>query len=241
MIVAGIQIAVERKKIKHTHLAVYPPDARVHVSAPEDLSDRDIRSYVASKLGWIREQRQSILSQPRQTPREYVTGESIYCLGRRYRLEVVAAERGADERVSCGGAKMTLRVREGASHARRAEIVESWQRARLCECLADKLATWCGKLGRECPRAVVRKMRTRWASCNTAKGRILFNAALARVPAKCVEYVVVHELTHFDVGDHSKAFVRRMDERLPQWRELRDALNAFIGIEEDLRRKVAKA
>ena len=62
MTIAGIQIEVERKKIKHTHLAVYPPDARVHVSAPEDLSDRDLRSFLASKIGWIRDQRKTVLS-----------------------------------------------------------------------------------------------------------------------------------------------------------------------------------
>ena len=238
MTVAEIQIEIERTKIKHTHLAVYPPDARVHVAAPEELDERDIRSYVAAKLAWIREQRRAILAQPRQTPREYVSGENIYALGRRYRLWVVdtsphAAKRGtqvSEEGVTAYGARLTLHVRAGASRSHRERIVEAWQRALLEECIKGKMAAWCQKLGREPPLMEIRKMRTKWASCLRGKDKIAFNAALARVPPRCIEYVVVHELTHFEVANHSKAFVERMDKRLPHWRALRDELNAFIGM-----------
>jgi len=248
MKVAGITVEVERKEIKHTHLAVYPPDARVHVSAPKGLGERDIRSYVASKLGWIREQRRAVLAQPRQGRREYVGGESIYAMGRRYRLAVAEIAPGAakgragglaasgkaqDNRgegvVACG-TRLTLHVRGGATRERRERLVESWQRGLLGECIASKLGGWCEKLGRELPVAEIRKMKTKWASCVRAKGKIAFNAALARVPPRCVEYVVVHELTHFEVADHSKAFVKLMDGRLPRWRALRDELNGFVGM-----------
>ena len=266
MTVAGIQIEIERKKIKHTHLAVYPPDARVHVSAPEELNERDIRSYVAAKLGWIREQRRAILAQPRQARREYVSGEDIYALGRRYRLCVEdSPARGRAQNPACGkaqnqeasaepartrpsaepvrgraqnqaegvvayGTRLTLGVRAGASRSHRARIVESWQRALLEECIKGKMAAWCKKLGREQPLMEIRKMRTKWASCLRSKGKIVFNAALARVPPRCIEYVIVHELTHFEVANHSKPFVELMDERLSHWRALRDELNAFIGM-----------
>lgn len=278
MTVAGIQIEIERKKIKHTHLAVYPPDARVHVSAPEELDERDIRSYVAAKLVWIREQRRAILAQSRQTRREYVSGESIYALGKRYRLWVVetsphaakrrtthaakggaphtakggtplAAKGGAPhaakggtqlavkggteapaEEISACGTRLTLRVRAGASQSRRGRIVEAWQRALLEECVKGKMDTWCKRLGREQPLMEIRKMRTKWASCLRSKDKIAFNAALARVPPRCIEYVVVHELTHFEVANHSAAFVKLMDERLHRWRALRDELNGFIGM-----------
>lgn len=229
MIVSGIEIEVERKNIKHTHLAVYPPDAHVHISAPADLPERDIRSYVASKIGWIREQRRSILAQARQTRREYVSGESVYCLGRRYRLFVIYEDRNAIERILWGGGKLTLYVHEGASRPHRGKIVESWRKSMLAECLAGKVASWCGKLGREAPCFELRKMKKRWASCVTTRGKVIFNTALAMVPGRCVEYVVVHELTHFDVKTHSEAFVELMDERMPRWKELRKELNGFIA------------
>ena len=230
MTIAGIQIEVERKKIKHTHLAVYPPDARVHVSAPDDLSDRDLRSFLASKIGWIREQRKAVLAQPRQTRRQYVSGESVYCLGRRYKLSVVVEDRYATEKVTWGGNKLSLYVREGASREHREKIVESWQKAMLGECLAGKIKAWCRKLKLALPEIEIRKMKTRWASCLQKRGKIVFNAALGRVPARCIEYVVVHELTHFEVSNHSEAFVKLMDGRLPRWRALRKELNDFIAM-----------
>ena len=236
MTIAGIQIEIERKKIKHTHLAVYPPDARVHVSAPDDLSDRDLRSFLASKIGWIRDQRKVVLAQPRQTRRQYVSGESIYCLGRRYRLAVVVTSPHAvkrrtphtEEGVAAYGTRLELRVREGASRDHKEKVVESWQKAMLVECLAGKMKTWCRKLKLALPEIEIRKMKTRWASCIQRRNKIVFNAALGRVPVRCIEYVVVHELTHFEVSNHSEAFVKHMDGRLPRWRSLRKELNDFI-------------
>ena len=230
MTIAGIHIVVERKKIKHTHLAVYPPDARVHVSAPEDLPDRDLRSFLASKIGWIRDQRKVVLAQPRQTRRQYVSGESVYCLGRRYKLSVVMEDRYATERVTWGGNKLSLYVREGASRDHKEKIVESWQKSMLNECLAGKMKAWCRKLKVVLPEIEIRKMKTRWASCIQRRGKIVFNAALGRVPVRCIEYVVVHELTHFDVSNHSEAFLKLMDGRLPRWRVLRKELNDFIAM-----------
>ena len=247
MTIAGIEVEVERKKIKHTHLAVYPPDARVHVSAPEDLSDGDLRSFLASKIGWMRDQRKAVLSQPRQTRRQYVSGESVYCLGRRYRLSVVATSPHtarnlgarvqaqdrtvyAAEGVAACGVRLELRVREGASRDHKERIVESWQRVVLGECLARKMKTWCRKLKVPSPEIEIRKMKTRWASCVQNRSKIVFNAALGRVPARCIEYVAVHELTHFEVPNHSKTFVKLMDSRLPRWRTLRKELNDFIAM-----------
>lgn len=230
MTIAGIKIEVERKKIKHTHLAVYPPDARVHVSAPEDLPDRDLRSFLASKIGWIRDQRKVVLAQPRQTRRQYVSGESVYCLGRRYKLSVVVEDRYATERVTWGGNKLSLYVREGASRDHKEKIVESWQKSMLNECLAGKMKAWCRKLKIVLPEIEIRKMKTRWASCIQRRNKVVFNSSLGRVPVRCIEYVVVHELTHFDVSNHSEAFLKLMDGRLPRWRVLRKELNDFIAM-----------
>ena len=92
MKVAGIEIEVVRKKIKHTHLSVFPPDARVHVSAPADLSDDDLKSFIISKIPWIKRQVKIVRSQPRQTRREYVSGENVYLLGKRYRLTIKTSD-----------------------------------------------------------------------------------------------------------------------------------------------------
>jgi len=229
MKIGGIEVTVERKRIKHTHLSVYPPDARVHVSAPEDLEESDIRSYLASRLSWIREQRTAILSQPRQTRREYVSGENIYCLGKRYRLRVEVEDRLTTERVLWGGKTLRLIVREGASAAHRGKIVASWQKAMLTDVLSRQVAKACAAFGIPDPSWRIVKMKARWGSCGREKKSLIFNSALALTPPRCIEYVVVHELSHLQVKDHSPSFVKLMDSRLPRWRDLRQELNAFIS------------
>lgn len=88
MIVSGVKIEVIKKKIKNMHLSILPPVGDVRISAPLHASDEAIRLFAISKIGWIKKQIEMYISQPRQTERDYVSGESHYLWGRRYRLEV---------------------------------------------------------------------------------------------------------------------------------------------------------
>src|SRR5712691_9049564 len=89
IVVNGLPVQIVRKAIKNLHLGVYPPDGRVRVAAPLAISDRAVRLAIVGKLGWIKRQRARFESQPRQSRREMVVGESHYFLGRRYRLRIL--------------------------------------------------------------------------------------------------------------------------------------------------------
>ena len=229
MYISGIDIQVERKPIKNMHLSVYPPDGRVHLSIPDYLSDFDAESYVLSKMEWILKQRQDIAEQQRQTKREFVSGESHYFMGSRYILLVVNTASGANG-IELHGDKMTMKVRKDSSLERRAELMNEWYRQNLKECLDTMISKWTEKLGEEDVSWQVKEMKTQWGSCGKKRRALLFNLELARVPHECIEYVVVHELTHLKVDNHSKLFERFMDSRLPNWRALRQKLNNFIAL-----------
>ena len=228
MEINGIHIAVERKNIKNLHLAVYPPDARVHVSAPAYLDDNDIRSFVISKWSWVETQRESILTQARQTEREYVTGESFYHLGARYRLRVQEEPRVAHS-LSKSGDWLIMTVQPGTTTENRALVLREWQRAQLKEALEDIVPIWMEKTGEADVSWEVKQMRSQWGSCIAKKRHLLFNLELARVPRSCIEYVVLHELTHLKVEKHNKLFEAFMSQYMPQWRTRRQELNAFIA------------
>lgn len=229
MTVSGIEVAVERKAIKHTHLSVFPPDARVHVSAPLDLSEADLRSFLVSKTPWLRKQIAAVLAQPRQARREYVSGENVYLLGKRYRLVVKKDEAAVSVRVEGKNVILAGRGLE-ARTAREARIVE-WCRDELKRALTRLVARCAASAGEEGEISFeVRRMRNLWGSCNARKRRIWFNLALARVPIRCIEYVVTHEIVHLSVPNHSVLFERKMDKRLPRWREARRELNDFIAL-----------
>ena len=230
MTILGVAVEVERKAIKNTHLSVYPPDGRVHISVPRELSDHDIRSFVISHIDWVRRERKKKRAQLRQTRREYVSGESIYCLGKRYRLSVVSEDAQATERIAWGGTKLQLFVRETSSRDHRSRIVESWQKEMLKVLVERLMEKWCTRLKVEIPSWQIKRMRSRWGSCNRAKRAVSLNFALARVPVKCVEYVVVHELTHLEVANHGKDFQALLSSRLPRNKDLRNELNSFVSL-----------
>lgn len=227
MEVLGIEVEVDRKAIKHTHLSVFPPDARVHVSAPETLSDDDLMSFLVSKVSWMRRQIASVLAQPRESRREYTSGENVYLLGRRYRLLVKPGKGEAAVRVD--GTTVVLEGRGLDTRDARETRMTEWYRAELRKVLDRLLAKWGKALDEEGAAFEIRRMRNRWGSCNATRRRMYFNLALARVPVRCIEYVVVHELTHFRVENHSALFERLMTRRLPRWRDARRELNDFIA------------
>ena len=225
---SSLSVEVERKKIKHTHLSVFPPDARVHVSAPADLSDADLRSFIVSKVPWIRKQVEAVLSQPRQSRREYESGESVYLLGKRYRLVVRKGDTEFEMRTEGRNVVMEGRGLE-TRDSREAKMI-AWYREELKRVLT-RLVAKCAETAKEKEVAFeVRRMRNLWGSCNARRRRIAFNLALARVPVRCIEYVVFHELAHLVVPNHSMLFERRLQQLMPRWRDARKELNDFIAL-----------
>lgn len=228
MIIGNIDIEVERKPIKNLHLAVYPPNGRVHVSSPKEWSDEDIRSFVVSRWDWIDEQRKDIANQARQSHREFVDGESHYVLGVKYRLEVKYAN--AAPSVEIHGGVVSMTVRPDASESKRAEVMREYLRSVLKEELAEMVDKWCKKMEVEDVAWIVKQMKTRWGSCVESKKLIQLNLELARLPRRCIEYVVVHELCHLRVHGHNRMFENLISQYLPNWKSLRKELNGFVAL-----------
>ena len=122
IVVDDVVVDVVRKDIKNLHLAVYPPDGRVRVAAPLRVDDEAVRLAVILRLGWIHKQRAKFAAQARQTPREYVSGESHYYLGERYRLRVVEVDAPGHVRV-IGKRAIELSVRPGSSEEQRRRVL----------------------------------------------------------------------------------------------------------------------
>ena len=220
----GLAVDVVRKKIKHLYVGVLPPLGRVRVSAPLRLDNEAIRLAVISRLGWIRRKQAQFERQERQSQREYVTGESHYFEGRRYRLEVVEQD-SPPAVVLVNNKTIVLSVRPGADRDKREEALYRWYRSRLRERLPTLVAEWERKLGIQVNEVRTRKMKTRWGTCNPRARRIWLNVELMKKPPSCLEYVVVHELVHLLERKHNNRFRKLMDKHMPQWRRRRDELN----------------
>ena len=228
--VSGLNVEVVRKNIKNLHLGVYPPLGRVRVAAPLAVSDDAVRLAVVSKLGWIKRQRAKFQAQPRQSQRRMVSGESHYFMGRRYRLRIVE---GTPMRVALrGNAAMDLFVRPETSTDRREELLQAFYRAELKKLIPTLLDKWQPILGVEANAWGIKKMKTKWGTCNIAARRVWLNLELAKKPIQCMEYILVHELLHLIERHHNDRFRSLMDQYLPQWQAHRDDLNRSLLAEE---------
>lgn len=221
--VSGINVDVVYKDIKNLHIGVYPPLGRVRVAAPKRLDDEQIRLAVIQRLPWIRRQRRQLQEAARQSPREMVTGESHYVWGVRRRLRVV--ERPGRGHVELDGERLLLYVPEGADSAARLKLLQDWQRAQLRVAITSLIKTWEPMIGRAVRRWSIRRMKTKWGSCNRETGHVQFNLELVKKPPRCLEYIIVHEMTHLLERGHGERFTKLMDGFLPDWRNRRDELN----------------
>jgi predicted metal-dependent hydrolase len=222
----SVEALVVRKPIKNLHLSVLPPDGRVRVTAPEGMKDDAIRTLLALRLPWIKNQQSKFVGQERQTKREYVSGESHYFLGKRYRLMVVEAS--MPTRVEIKRNKIVLHVRPNTSTAKREEVMIKWYRRQLYPVIEEMMIRWQKKIGVNAKHWGIKRMKTRWGTCNHETGHILLNLELGKKPIGCIEYVVVHELLHLSEKKHNDRFINLMTRYLPKWRAMKEDLNRFV-------------
>jgi predicted metal-dependent hydrolase len=223
LVLDDLVVDVVLKDIKNVHLSVYPPDGRVHISAPARMNMETIRVYAISRLGWIRRQQKKLRDQERESRREYVDRESHYVWGRRYLLKVVQETAVPSAQIKHG--TLLLTVRPGADEQTRAATVSAWYREILKTETATLIEAWEPRLQVKVNGFFVQQMKTKWGSCNPAAGTIRLNTELAKKPPECVEYVVVHEMAHLLEPTHNARFLALMDRFIPTWRETRKTLN----------------
>lgn len=229
--VAGIDVDVVYKDIKNIHIGVYPPFGRVRVSAPSSLDDEQVRLALVQRLPWIRRQRDQLEAADRQSLREMVTGESHYVWGRRYRLKVV--ERPGRAHVEIDSDRLLLYVPESTAADKRRRLLGRWYREQLRNTLPNVVEACELLVGVRVSQWSVRRMKTKWGSCNRETGHIWFNTELAKKPPECLEYVVVHEMVHLLERGHGERFKELMDQFMPNWRSYRDELNRAPLAHED--------
>lgn len=221
--ISGIPVEIVRKNIKNLHLGTYPPYGRVRVAVPLRLTDEAVRMAVINRLGWIRRQQSRFEQQERQSEREMVSGESHYVLGRRYRL--IVFEDNVSSVAKRNNSVLEMRALPHSTREDRKNLLHRWYRTILQERIPGLIDKWERIVGVTIADYRIRRMKTRWGSCNSAERRICLNLELAKKPSSCLEYILVHEMVHILERHHTERFKELMDRFMPQWRSYRDELN----------------
>jgi predicted metal-dependent hydrolase len=223
LLIGEIIIDVEQKDIKNIHLSVYPPAGSVRIAAPLRMDLDTIRVYALSKLKWIRKQQTKLREQDREAPREFLNRESHYYNGKRYLLKVKEVD--APPKVELKHNTLVLYVRPGTPIDKRQSIIDAWYRAQLKQVLPVIIDKWEKKLNVQVNEFRIKRMKTKWGTCNREAKRIWINLELAKKPSECLEYIVVHEMVHLLERHHNDRFIGYMNEFLPMWRFHKDELN----------------
>lgn len=223
LLVDGINIQVIRKDIRSLRFVVRPPTGEVRVSAPKFVDDEYLRLAVMSRIAWIRKQQKTIAELPRPPVLTYISGETHYVFGEPCRLEV-------KESISKPNLTMLdknniiMSVRVHASISAKEKLFDEWYRSELKKRIPTIVTEWEPIVGRKVAEWGVKKMKTRWGSCNINQRRIWLSLALAKKSELCLEYVVVHEMTHLIERYHNQHFHGLMDKFYPDWRDVKKIL-----------------
>lgn len=219
----NMTVDVVQKEIKNIHLSVYPPTGRVRISAPVRMDIDTIRVFAISKLSWIKKQQTKLKNQERETPREYITRESHYYMGKRYLLKVI--EHNAPPKVEIKHETIEMYIKPNIGLGKKQEILDEWYRSQLKSSLPALIEKWEKKMNVKVKEFGIKKMRTKWGTCTRESKRIWLNLELAKKPRECIEYIAVHEMTHLLERLHNERFIAYIDKFLPKWRFYKEELN----------------
>ncbi|PVX47229.1 hypothetical protein C8C85_3157 [Flavobacterium sp. 103] len=222
--VSNFSIDVIRKSIKNMHLSVYPPTGRVRIAAPLNVDDEAVKLFAISKLAWIKKNQRKFEMQDRQTPRVFEQRESHYFEGKRYLLRVI--EQNAPPRVEIKTKTyIDLFIRPNATVEQRQNCINEWYRKQLKNKIPQLIEKWESIIGVSVSDWGVKQMKTKWGTCNIEQKRIWINLELAKKPYNCLEYIIVHEMTHLIERHHNENFLAHLEKYLPKWKLYKEELN----------------
>ncbi len=222
-----IPFALEMRQRRRLSISVHP-DRRVTVLAPADCSLADVLARVQKRVAWITRQR-AYFEQFHPLPHEkrYVSGETHLYLGRQYRLKIHSA---TAESVKLTGSYLHVATAHCPDALQVKRLLDDWYRnhakgifhTRLLQCL-DAAPS----LRMPPPAIIIRRMSGRWGSCTKA-GNILLNLDLVKTPLYCIEYVIMHELCHLRIHNHSPGYYRLLSRCMPDWEKRKTRLDSYV-------------
>ncbi|WP_281529740.1 M48 family metallopeptidase [Campylobacter hominis] len=223
-IIGSIEVEVLKKNnLKNLYLRIVPPEGDVRVSAPCICSDEEVRNFVLKKIPEISKVKDKFQKQPRQSKREYVSGESHYLWGKPYRLEVIYGNSRCE--VEKTPNKIILKIPEETDFHKRESIIREWYRKELKRVL-EIISKKCERnTGLKANEYRIKNMKTKWGTCIIDKKRIWINLQLVKKPMECLEYVLTHELVHLMEKNHTNRFHALVEEFYPTWKESRKLLS----------------
>lgn len=213
--VDGLSIQLTKKRVKYLNVRIQRT-GEVHVSSPLRLPLRQVYDFVREKRHWIEKHRQQLLAHLPAAPSRLETGELLFFLGKRYELKVHPSSHF--QRVELNGGALDLYINSEASFEQKQQMIRQWYRDHMQQRLPALFEKWEAVIGVKANVYGIKRMKSRWGSCNIQKKRIWLNLSLIERPLMALEYVIVHELVHLLEASHNKRFYALMSQFMPDFR-----------------------
>lgn len=226
IVVSGITIEVNRKEIKNMHLQIKPPDGRVVISAPVEINELAITAFARVNLQFIKKSIQQFKNQNRLSIRQYVSGETLYIFGGQYYIDF--RPNNCRNLFEIKNKTIILSMKGSSTVKQRDAYVKEQLRKLLKDEIERRLPKWEKITGLNCNSWQTKYMITKWGTCSVDKKKLWFNLQLVHKPLICLEYIILHELTHLITRKHDDQFIAYMDKYMPNWRDVKKQLNDSI-------------
>ncbi len=223
-----IEYDIKRSDERETVSITVDPEEGVIVTAPEEVSEEKIKEITRSRASWIIEKQEEIkeISEP-PLEKEFLSGEKLQYLGRRYRLQLIEKDEREDVSVSLKKGKFLVKIPEGLDDKKRRKIVREalleWYYEHAENKLKERVKRYKDQVGVEPSAVKVKQQQKRWGSCTKNK-ELLYNWRIVMAPMSIVDYVVVHELCHLKEDNHTDRFWRILKSVIPDYEDRKEWL-----------------
>lgn len=222
--VINIEILIRRKPIKNLYLRIEQETLQAVISAPLRMPAVDIERFVLSKANWLQQKLDFLAKRRLVFAAQETAGESLWLWGKKYAVRFIPGRARTvitENEVIFSGSK------EDSSTEKLTKSIDKLYRLQLTQRIEQFAVFWQKRLQLTAAGWRIRKMRTRWGTCNTFSRMITINYNLVRLPVECLEYIIVHELAHLYEPSHSSRFKNFLTQNLPDWKQRESLLKHF--------------
>lgn len=217
----GFSVLLQRKLVKNINLRI-SRTGEVQISAPIKTPLDTIHSFLHDKHSWIERHRCRLQQLKQEKSQNLMAGEYIHFQGKKYAL--LLHETPAKQRIQLNGNQIHFFLKPGTNHRYKELLLTNWYRTQMEEFLPPLLDKWQAIMEITINKVSIKRMNSRWGSCNPTKKNISLNLRLIEKPLICLEYVIVHEFTHLFEINHNKRFYALMSYYLPDWKQIKKQL-----------------
>ena len=228
------QVIIEYKKIKNIYIRV-KPDLNIYVTAPKRVTKKYIYELIEKRKDWIEEKKEAIKKKNifDISQKELKSGNEVYYLGKNYMLRVLKCKK---ENIILAGRIMYMYadIKDNEefknSDIRKKQILlDTWYKKEAVKLFDSLLKKYCSIMNLEINTFTVKKLKSKWGSCDIKKKHITFNLELMKYPIIAAEYITVHELAHLIEANHSKKFYNIVSLYMPEWKKSKIILDTFFS------------